>query len=213
MTYTIHGAAKRNIRLYRMWCGMMQRCYTPTVKSYPLYGGRGIVVCSDWRANPMTFVDWAVQQKGFATLSLDRRDPNGPYSPENCRFIPLKAQARNRRSNLLLTHNGETRCLAEWCELLGLKIGTVWSRLNRGRTVAEAFQPAATPAPRIDLTIDGKTMSAHEWAAEIGVSVSTIYTRYRKGKPIAAARGPTGPKVGSVYIRKPGPMPRRVGTG
>lgn len=213
MTYTIHGAAKRNIRLYRMWKNMMRRCYDPTVDSYSLYGGRGIVVCNEWHDDPMAFLLWAEGQPGHDTLSLDRRDPNGSYSPENCRFIPLKAQARNRRSNLLLTYNGETRCLAEWCELLGLKIGTVWSRLNRGHTVAEAFQPAGPVAPRCDLTVDGRTMSAEAWAAEVGVSVSTIYTRHRNGKPIIAVRGPSGPKAGSVYVRKPGPMPRRVGAG
>lgn len=211
MTYTIHGAAKRNIRLYRMWGRMIQRCYTPTVESYPLYGGRGITVCAEWHADPMVFVDWAEKQKGSATLSLDRIDPNGPYSPDNCRFLSVKEQARNRRSNLLLTHNGEVRCLAGWCELLGLKVQTVWSRLKRGHTVAEALQPAGPVAPRRDLSVDGRTMSAGAWAAEIGVSVSTIYTRHRKGKSITDSKGPSGPKPTSVYVRKPGPVPRSMG--
>lgn len=210
MTYTIHGAAKRNIRLYRIWCGMIQRCYTPTVESYPLYGGRGITVCAEWRTDPMAFVDWAVSQNGSATLTLDRKDSNGPYSPENCRFLSVKEQARNRRSNLLLTYNGETKCLAEWCEVLGLKVGTVWSRLNRGRAVAEAFQPAAPVAPRRDLTVNGRTMTAQQWASEIGVSVSTIYVRHRKGKLITAIRGASGPKADSIYVRKPGPVPRSM---
>lgn len=213
MTYIIHGAAKRNIRLYRLWLNMRKRCYDPTVDSYSLYGGRGITVCAEWLNDPMAFVEWAEKQDGFATLTIDRKDFNGPYSPDNCRFISTKEQARNRRSNLLLTHNGETKCLAEWCEVLGLNVGTVWSRLNRGETVAEAFRPAGLVAPRRDLTVDGRTMSALAWAAEVGVSVSTIYERHRKGQSITAIRGPSGPKSGSFYIRKPGPKPRTMETG
>lgn len=211
MVYIIHGAAKRNIRLYRLWHNMMKRCYDPTVDSYPSYGGRGITVCSTWHDDPMAFALWGETQPGHEVLSLDRKDPNGPYSPENCRFLSVKDQARNRRSNLLLTYDGETKCLAEWCELLGLKVGTVWSRLNRGRTVAEAFQPAGPVAPRRDLTVNGRTMTAQQWASEIGVSVSTIYVRHRKGKPITDIRGPSGPKLNTVYVRKPGPIPRRRG--
>lgn len=213
MTYKTHGAATRSIRLYRIWGRMLQRCYTPTVESYPLYGGRGIIVCAEWRTDPMAFIDWAVAQKGSATLTLDRIDSNGPYSPENCRFISAKEQARNRRSNLLLTYQGETRCLAEWCEIFGLRVQTVWSRLKRGRTVAEVFLPAAPVAARRDLTVDGRTMSAQAWAKEVGVSVSTIYVRHRKGKSITDIRGPSGPNAGSFYVRKPGPRPRSMETG
>lgn len=209
MSYITHGAAKRNLRLYRMWNGMMQRCYTTTVRSYPLYGGRGIAVCRQWRNDPMAFVLWAEKQPGSETLSIDRINPNGNYTPRNCRFASVTEQARNRRSNLLITREGSTKCLAAWCEELGLDLRVVSARLKRGQTVQEAFQPIPPGSSPVNLTVNGRTMKAEEWAAEVGVSVSTIYQRLQKGQSITAPRGPSGPKPDTVWRVRPGPTPRR----
>lgn len=84
------------------WKNMMRRCYDPTCRAFPLYGGRGIVVCEEWRTSKAAFVDWG-RATGFEPhLSLDRINVNGHYSPENCRWATAKQQIANRRPHFVL---------------------------------------------------------------------------------------------------------------
>lgn len=97
-------------RLYRVWTGMLDRCYKESNSSYKFYGARGVTVCDKWRVNDSTasgyvaFRGWAYShgydesaEKGKCTI--DRIDTTKGYCPENCRFIDNKAQNSNRRSN------------------------------------------------------------------------------------------------------------------
>ena len=91
-------------RLHTVWQGMRNRCESPRHDSYHLYGGKGVSVCDEWKYYP-NFEKWALEN-GYDPdaerygCTIDRIDSNGNYCPENCRFISMKAQNRNRKSNV-----------------------------------------------------------------------------------------------------------------
>lgn len=124
-----HGKSKTV--LYRVWRGMIQRCGDANSPHFKYYGGRGITVCAEWRNSFETFErDMGVGYR--AGLSIDRVDNDLGYSASNCRWATDTQQSRNRRFNRLLTFEGETHCVTEWAELIGIKSTTLSERLRRG---------------------------------------------------------------------------------
>lgn len=114
---TTRNSIKAN-RLYNIWRGMKKRCYLPTNKDYKNYGGRGISVCDEWKNSFLTFYEWSMFNGYSDALTLDRIDVNGNYEPTNCRWVTMKMQQQNRRNNLYITHNEQSKSLSEWCEIL-----------------------------------------------------------------------------------------------
>jgi len=92
-----HGESRT--RIYRIWKGMRERCFNPNRKPYKNYGGRGISVCEEWNSY-LVFKDWAINHGYSDYLSIERIDVNGNYCPENCTWIPLEDQSKNRRKRL-----------------------------------------------------------------------------------------------------------------
>lgn len=124
---------------YNSYRSMMDRCYRgENAKNYPYYGGRGISVCDEWH-DIETFEKWAIQSGYRQGLSLDRKDVNGDYCPENCRWVTAKEQANNRRNTVYLDYNGERKTISQWAELLGIKRSTLSSRICRGWTIKKAL--------------------------------------------------------------------------
>lgn len=138
---TTLGVADRTWRTYRSWCHMMSRCNYPRHNRYYRYGGRGIQVCERWRKFENFFADMGLRPTG---AQIDRIDNNGNYEPANCRWATSKEQGRNRSDVRKVTYLGETRCLSEWCELLGLEYSRTKWRVRRGWLPEVAF----TKAPR-----------------------------------------------------------------
>ena len=136
-----HGMATS--KLYHAWQGMNQRCYNKNNRAYSIYGGRGIKVCDDWK-DFKKFRDWALlngydERLGRSGCTIDRIDVNGNYCPENCRWIGMKEQTRNRRTNKVISFNGEKHCLSEWEEKLHFNAGVIYGRLKKGFTIEEAI--------------------------------------------------------------------------
>ena len=125
-------------RLHNIYYKMRQRCNNPNDKSYPNYGGRGITYCDEWETTK-NFIEWALSNGYNDELTLDRIDPNGNYCPENCRWITIQEQQRNRRSNQTITWNNETHCYNEWDVILGYPIGTIGQRIRRGWSEEDAL--------------------------------------------------------------------------
>lgn len=113
---------------------MKQRCSNPNRKEWPNYGGRGIVVCDEWREDYAAFREWALGSGYADHLDIDRVDNDGPYSAENCRWGTRSQNLRNRRTNRLETAWGETKTLADWGEDARCTVskGTLASRVRYG---------------------------------------------------------------------------------
>ncbi len=127
---TKHG--KRNTRLYNIWYEMKRKCYKPNRRDYKYYGARNIKVCDEWLNNFMNFYNWSIENGYQDNLTIDRIDVDGNYEPSNCRFVDMKMQSNNRRSNVLLTYNGKTQTMAQWAEELHLSYATIKHRHARG---------------------------------------------------------------------------------
>ena len=119
-----------NTRLYRIWNAMKNRCYLKSHHAYSYYGARGITVYAEWKDNFETFYDWAINNGYSEGLTIDRIDNNGSYSPENCKWSTREEQVNNRRSCVLITYNGETKNLMQWCELLNLSYKLIHQRMR-----------------------------------------------------------------------------------
>jgi hypothetical protein len=138
-----HGLYKD--KKYSVWCGMLSRCSCPTCEAYSNYGGRGIKVCEEW-SDFINFNNWAEQSGYEEGLELDRIDNNGDYSPENCRWVTHTENNRNKRTNRYITYEGDTKCTAEWAEILGVSIGLLLNRLNNNWSFEDIIEtPPNTP--------------------------------------------------------------------
>ena len=103
---TKHGY--RYHRLYNIWALMKKRCYNKNNKQYQSYGGRGIIMCDDWKNDFETFLKWSFSNGYADSLSIDRIDNDGIYEPANCRWTTHSVQNRNRglQSNNRSGHKG-----------------------------------------------------------------------------------------------------------
>lgn len=142
---TRHGLS--HTKLYKVWDGLRYRCYNPSCHAYDSYGGRGIEVCAEWRTNFEAFHGWALASGYRDGLSIDRIDNDGNYEPENCRWVTMKTQSRNRRSTIQLTVHGETRSVKEWAEIYGLPYGALQKRLRKPG--ADPFKALTEPLRRV----------------------------------------------------------------
>lgn len=91
--------------LYASWITMKDRCFNPNNYRYKYYGGRGITVYKEWKHDAKAFIEWALAHGWEKGLCIDRRDNDGNYTPENCRFVGRGLNARNTR---LLRKNNKT---------------------------------------------------------------------------------------------------------
>ena len=133
-----HG--KYGTPVYVTWWSMKQRCLNPKRKDYVRYGGRGIGVCKGWLKFEAFYRDLGDRPNG---MTLERPDNARGYACGTCeeccgagisrngQWADRFTQNRNKRSNRLLTHNGQTRTLYEWARLLGINPLTLHERLKK----------------------------------------------------------------------------------
>ena len=188
-----YGKAKKvNLRhgeshthLHNIWCGMNNRC-NPDHKDSENYGGRGIRVCDEW-ASYEAFSDWARNNGYEEGLTIERKDVNGNYCPENCTWIPMEKQARNRRTTHWVEWKGRKMSLAEACEIAGLPYKQVFERIVKHKWSLEdaLATPMRDPHAKSEL---------HRKCDELGLDYHVVYNRiYTYGWDVERAMStPTG---------------------
>lgn len=120
---------------YSTWAGIKARCLNTNHHGYKNYGGRGIAICERWMDFANFLADMGPRQNG---TSIDRINPNGGYSPENCRWASSFVQTRNRRNSVLISHRGFTLNACDWEAITGLPI---LRRVKSGKTGDALFAP------------------------------------------------------------------------
>lgn len=167
---------KRSMKEYRIWKAMKSRCYAQCyANSY--YQKDGIQVCDRWRYDFEAFLHDMGSIPGD-DYSIERINIYGDYCPENCKWIPMKQQQKNRRNVPLYTFNGETRCLKEWASVLGFNLACVRGRIHRGMSFEDAIK--SDPFNR-QVEIDGRSMTMKEWCDYFGLNKGDVYSRVHRG--------------------------------
>lgn len=131
-----HG--KSSTRVYSIWRTMKNRCLLATDPYYARYGGRGITVCARWMEFANFYADMGDPPSDEHTL--ERKDNNGNYEKENCRWATRQEQANNRSTNRLIVVGERAATIAEWAKSTGLPKSTIRERLQRGWSDEEAVR-------------------------------------------------------------------------
>lgn len=126
-------------RLLQIWRAMKHRCENNRDTAYKYYGGKGIKVCKDWNRFD-AFQSWSLENGYSDNLTIDRKNSEEDYSPDNCQWVDMVSQNNNKCNNKYLEYKGRTQTLAEWCRELDLVYSRVKARINVcGWSVEEAF--------------------------------------------------------------------------
>lgn len=188
-------------RLYRIYASMKQRCFDEKSESYSRYGGRGITICDEWLGNDGAgkFMEWALangydENAPSGQCTIDRIDNNGNYCPQNCRWVNMDIQAKNK-SKPQITICGETHSLKEWSNMTGLSTSTLRQRIKAGWKDEEIIytpkeegrtERLVHPCSKI-ITYNGETHNLVEWSKICGISNKTISERLRRGYSVEEA--------------------------
>jgi hypothetical protein len=123
---------------------MKKRCLNPSRPNYKYYGARGIRVCDRWLHSFEKFFE-DMGPRPAPGYSIERRDNDGDYTPENCYWATWSQQARNTRRSRVITFNGETKILSEWADATGIPANTLCKRLSRGWSVERTLTTPVNP--------------------------------------------------------------------
>ena len=125
----------KHSRLFRIWARMRARCNKPVDEKYKFYGARGIRVCDEWNEHFPPFREWAISNGYNDSLTIDRIDPRGDYTPENCRWVTMIEQNNNRISNVYVEYEGVKYTLAEFARKYaapnGIPYWKFWRRFRK----------------------------------------------------------------------------------
>lgn len=179
---TTHGMT--GTKFYGVWNSMKNRCLNTNTKSYAHYGARGITVDSRWRSFKDFYDDMHKPYSDHYKIhgsdtTLERIDNTKGYSKDNCRWATRLEQASNTTQMRLVTINGETNVVSEWCRKLKIHDSVVYRRVKSGMTIEDAL---TAPRQRGHLiTLGDATLNVAQWTEKMGLNETTIFDRLKHG--------------------------------
>lgn len=167
---TTHGM--KGTRFYSIYKDMKKRCSNEKCDSYKYYGGRGIknefTSFEHFRDTMLSTYD--------ETLTLERKDVNGNYSPNNCKWIPLKQQAWNKTNNIM--YKGVS--LPKYCHDNNISHKLVLGRIGGGWDIERAINTPLVDN-RKEILFEGDTYFLQELCDKQGITPEATYYRKSKG--------------------------------
>jgi hypothetical protein len=133
-----HGQTRTS--LYSIWGGIKDRCYRVNNEAYKNYGGRGITVCDEWLNDFERFAADVGPRPPGATL--ERKDNNKNYSPDNVAWASRAEQALNKRNNIIVEWQGEKLLLIEAAKRAGVKYEVALYRYHLGWPIDKVLSKA-----------------------------------------------------------------------
>lgn len=118
-------------KLKWMYRNMVNRCHKPGTRRYERYGGRGIIVCPEWKTNPTAFYEWATTNGYDPALQINRKNNDGNYEPSNCEFVTCTVNQNNTSRSRFLTWDGKTMTVCDWARHLGISSAALQHRVDR----------------------------------------------------------------------------------
>jgi hypothetical protein len=132
-------------KLYNVYQCMMARCYRSTNNRWESYGGRGIMVCDEWKNDKRTFFEWSKANGYEEGLQLDRINNDGHYSPDNCRWVTSFVNMNNTRRNRYIEYLDQGLTITQWARKLGMSDAKFRHRLiTRKWTMDRIVEEAAS---------------------------------------------------------------------
>lgn len=174
---------------YQIWSQIKQRCLNPNHPKYKNYGGRGIKMDPRWEASFDAFlkdVGLRPKKKG-ERYTIDRIDNDKGYFPGNVRWATSREQARNKRTNHVVTYEGRKMTIQELAEEKGVDKRRVQYRIaTMGLSPEEAVNRPLEKG-RLYFTYKGETHNLAVWARKLKKSYWTLHERLKAGCPVEEA--------------------------
>ena len=138
--HTYHGLS--GTVEYNIWQGIKSRCYDRNTKWYKNYGARGIKMCPRWFHSFLAFLA-DMGPRPSSKHSVERRNNDGDYEPDNCHWATEYVQHRNNRRNQYFEYDGKRMILPDWARESGIPYWVLYMRIRNGWD----FQKAITKTP------------------------------------------------------------------
>ena len=104
--YSIATSYPNRHPLYTVWWGIKTRCYNTNHENYKYYGGKGIYMCDEWKNNFQLFYDWMMKNGWEQGITVDRKNNDKPYEPDNCQLITNRLNQTKKMFQMFFSPDG-----------------------------------------------------------------------------------------------------------
>lgn len=184
-------------KFYRTYDNIKTRCYNKKNPKYKSYGARSIIVCDEWLQSREAFIKWCDETCNDIELTIERIDVNGNYEPNNCTWVSIEQQAKNKQNSIKVNYYGTEYCLRDLCRKLGYN-NNEYKRIH-ARIAYEnwdVYKAIETPIKKCDnktkylkpsYTYKGYTNSLRQICKKFNLYYSTIKHRVMNGEDVTTA--------------------------